>query len=693
MQNLSQYIEDLRSQLTGEYEKDVDFLEDHYSKNEADPQARKAVNFLLITKLPEHKKAEYAHKLPLKEPSTQSLLELVQELIHSNSIEEAEKISSILLNAAREQIPEQGDTTGYLFKSPLELEFYRQRYNPTVPVLTDENPYVNRIYEYAGYILADLEQYEEARSVLLEALSRNPLNSVAAFEFAETYKAEGELQNFLSMNKICCELVYQVNDIARYFRNLGFYFIEEENWEMAAAAYFESMNWEESEAAEHQLTVISGVTGNTPEKPKSRDTFLVSLTDYGIPIPPNQLWLKSAKELFSGSCGPVEESSVLTLLTFISAWSRSTFDSEFLKVCQKIFDPINAHTDRQPKTDKECIDDLKSKASDNDSYAACALAYCYQTGTFCEESRQHYLEFLKKAAQMENPLAMFWLGHFELVNSKSQSALKGAARWLEKAAYAGIEPAQFEIANCYLQGIGVEENFDYFTEWNIQAANQGFAISHRWLGHAYSEGRFGCKDPDSAIVCYKRAAVHGDLDSQALLAHYYESGELVEKDKQQELFWLERAAEQGDVISQSELASYYLDSEPTEYNLAKAFQWNLRIANQGLRGVNEDEGLENIIAVRQYLVAVAFSTGSGVEEDQEKAFEWTEIAAKREVPEAQFDLGTCYKEGNMVEQNFELAMSWFSKAAHQGNPEAQYSLALYYQDESSPKFNKGIAIE
>ena len=46
-------------------------------------------------------------------------------------------------------------------------------------------------------------------------------------------------------------------------------------------------------------------------------------------------------------------------------------------------------------------------------------------------------------------------------------------QWLQKAAEAGSDKAQFELGNAYLSGNGVEENDEIAMEWFEKAAENG----------------------------------------------------------------------------------------------------------------------------------------------------------------------------------------------------------------------------
>ena len=60
--------------------------------------------------------------------------------------------------------------------------------------------------------------------------------------------------------------------------------------------------------------------------------------------------------------------------------------------------------------------------------------------------------------------------------------------------------------------------------------------------------------------------------------------------------------------------------------------------------------------------------------DTERATHWLELAARRDLPAAQYALGKLFLIGKEVPQDPEAAVRWFALSAAQGNEYAQYFL-------------------
>ncbi|MBT3785930.1 SEL1-like repeat protein, partial [bacterium] len=547
--------------------------------------------------------------------------------------------------------------------------------------------------------------------VLFEAFSRNPLNSAAGFELAEIYKHEGRNEAFFEVTKSCYELLYRPIDIARYFRNLGYYFIEIQNWDMAIGAYYESIYWDDSVIAHHQLLYITQRMEKEAEPPEIRDTFLVALTELCIPIPPNFLWENVALTLITNPSNSIESQSLLYVLSLISKWSGSTCELEKSKVFERAFEIVLQGGKHNPESEEISLDLLIAKAEEGDSYAACGLAIFYKSGLNIDRNEESYRDWISNAANLGTPFAMFVLGKQLLGSASEFVELELATDWLKKAALAGVDVAQHYLGSCYQFEIGVKEDLEQAIEWRKKAAEQGLPIALRYLAHGFKEGGILNKDIDRAIFFYIRAAVHGDIDSQFLLAGFYKRGEYVDQSNEKYLYWTKKAADQGDVASQYLLGKHFSNEDSRDFNVAKAFQCYLNIANHGIRQKSEEpvdryypsacrfqeeefrKVNDPIITGAQSLVALSYRVGNGIEKDLQEAVFWFKKAAERGDPDAQFDLGIAYKDGQEVEKDDDLAFSWFQKAAHQGHQRAQYELSRLYAGESNPNYDKPLAIE
>ena len=125
--------------------------------------------------------------------------------------------------------------------------------------------------DYAYYALGTIEVEKKnllkARYYLRKAIEWNPVYISAFFEYAETFKIEGNLETFYTITKNTYDKIFLPSDLARYYRNAGFYFIEKENYNLAICLFLHSLSFEDTDMAKSEIMYIKQKTGslNIPE--------------------------------------------------------------------------------------------------------------------------------------------------------------------------------------------------------------------------------------------------------------------------------------------------------------------------------------------------------------------------------------------------------------------------------------------
>jgi len=99
---------------------------------------------------------------------------------------------------------------------------------------------------------------------------------------------------------------------------------------------------------------------------------------------------------------------------------------------------------------------------------------------------------------------------------------------------------------------------------------------------------------------------------------------------------------------------------------------------KGLFEFHMELAAEGNLPDSQELIGELYLRGLGVEQSDEKAFEWFQKAAEQGDVNAQHNLSEMYWNGRAVPQNYRLAAMWALKAAEQGFVMAQTNLAKLY---------------
>jgi len=94
----------------------------------------------------------------------------------------------------------------------------------------------------------------------------------------------------------------------------------------------------------------------------------------------------------------------------------------------------------------------------------------------------------------------------------------------------------------------------------------------------------------------------------------------------------------------------------------------------------------------QYIAGEMNRTGTYVEQDYDKAFQYFKASAEQGLVASYNKLGICYAMGLGTPENGQEAISWYTKAAEAGDPNAQFNLGLeyYYGDICEKDYSKAF---
>lgn len=114
-----------------------------------------------------------------------------------------------------------------------------------------------------------------------------------------------------------------------------------------------------------------------------------------------------------------------------------------------------------------------------------------------------------------------------------------AFEWFKKTADQGITEVEYRLAHCYLEGKGVEKNYELGMKWMISAAKKGHVEANNWLTNGYiSLAIPSClsdkKDAKqyykfAADWCLKEVDGHNAAEANLLLGVLYCSGKGVDQ--------------------------------------------------------------------------------------------------------------------------------------------------------------------
>lgn len=171
---------------------------------------------------------------------------IIEEHIANKEFDLARKeIYKTIENSETKNVEDEQNT--YMcFNSYLELMLYVDKYDPKK---TNIAPKTNMAFLYyiLGYINFELKEYDEALKNLNEALKWNPVDLNTLYEKAGVYKAIGDLERFKAEIEKTYSFVTSSSFLAKYYRELGYYYIEKKVYDVANAIHSIGLDFAQTE--------------------------------------------------------------------------------------------------------------------------------------------------------------------------------------------------------------------------------------------------------------------------------------------------------------------------------------------------------------------------------------------------------------------------------------------------------------
>ncbi len=245
----------------------------------------RACGRLLYKCVPDDKKAEFDRIVNNDVTSYESVLEEVRFKQHEKKFDEALALMEGMIRKLEEANMFADDQVSeyHCFNEFFEEALYRMNAKPSKEVRHATIP-MDDIYTQYGSILIDLQRPKDAEAALAKAMHWNPACAQIAFERAETCKLQGDMEGFFRLTLDTFKYAFRPKQVARCFRNLGFYFTEKELWEESVACHTMSLQFDrESTLAMSELYYIQQKAGRVIPPPKME--YLREIAEkYGFPV-------------------------------------------------------------------------------------------------------------------------------------------------------------------------------------------------------------------------------------------------------------------------------------------------------------------------------------------------------------------------------------------------------------------------
>lgn len=244
---------------------------------------------------------------------------------------------------------------------------------------------------------------------------------------------------------------------------------------------------------------------------------------------------------------------------------------------------------------------------------------------------------------------------------------KAFKRLMEEESKTHNPEIQFQIAHCYAEGIGVEQDETETFGWIKKSAEQGFGMAEYFIGEYYLDDSSPELNKKLGIEYLEKAISHGCNEAYYKLGTCYLDGNGVKKDEAKGIEFIKKADETG-----IEDAKEWISENKVR---VKKYEKEKDAKKHFDELIEEEEKMHDAIA--QYKIANCYANNNGVEKDEAKAFEWYEKSAAQGNAEAQIKVAICYDEGKGTSVDKEKAAVWYRKSAEHGNETAKAWIEKY----------------
>ncbi|WP_458406214.1 tetratricopeptide repeat protein [Methanobrevibacter sp.] len=237
----------------------IEIYKDHpYSK-----EIIKEISRLMWDCLSEEEKLEFKEISDRENPIMDILNDIYHDIENGNYDTPLEKLDNFM-----ETFPgmyEDDKVSEYhYFTNPLEEIVFRKYIGleKELRYIPDYHPLLDLYYVY-GFLLLEKQRYDEAEDSLKKAIKINPVSARIILELTEIYKKHTyTLNEFVIRTSDALKYSYYPQDIARCYRNLGYYYVEENDFKTALAFYIYSMEFEASPLAYAEIKFIQSKNNN-----------------------------------------------------------------------------------------------------------------------------------------------------------------------------------------------------------------------------------------------------------------------------------------------------------------------------------------------------------------------------------------------------------------------------------------------
>ncbi len=258
-------MKEIKEGFSGNAQTDLDYIKlqmEQYKNHKYSKEIIRELGRMEYALLPDEAKKEINQVAQKNNEEFEDNLDLVRYLIFQKRYDDAiELLEEIVADVEKSQSYEDDAVNEYYcFKEAMEGILHELNYKSRKSIRSCPIDYATLYYLY-GNVLFEKGNYNEAKIALEKARRWNPASVEIGFEYAETLKALGEYEDYYDVTMRLHPFIFKLRDIARFYRNLGYYFIEKKDYKVATSCYVFSGEFDRSEVVPAELYYIYKTSG------------------------------------------------------------------------------------------------------------------------------------------------------------------------------------------------------------------------------------------------------------------------------------------------------------------------------------------------------------------------------------------------------------------------------------------------
>lgn len=294
-------MDNIFSGLTGDNKKDFEYLNkktEEYKNHPLSQEIAREIGRKLYDLLPDESKEQFNNAYSKDIDNINNMLKKVQQLIHGEQ-KDFEKAKNLLLDFVNGSLAYDNDSTTeyYNFDDVIDFALYTRLNKPEKNIKWIDIPFTTA-YFYLAYIYNEEQNFDEALKMIDKAIRWAPMNLGPLFEKCATCIMKKDFKQLKSITDSLYDKIYKVSDLAHYYRNLGYYYVEMNNLNLAYALYSASIKFEKSNEAYGEMAYINQQL-NREKYDMPAEEGLNLLKENKIPFGPKQENLNRLTDLYT----------------------------------------------------------------------------------------------------------------------------------------------------------------------------------------------------------------------------------------------------------------------------------------------------------------------------------------------------------------------------------------------------------